>query len=206
MAAAKPKGLQLTTRTAILKLSGPVSIVILRPNYESKYFETYKKAPLFILLGDIHGNTTNLCIEDGYTYRINEMIFLQKICDAVNTGEIIDFCTEGQDLTNQIYPSDQKGDVMHEFHNLVRYCNQKKQDKTPGYEFLDKIRWQHTDIRFWTLDTPELKEVTQKRPRKYYHMALFLLSIVEKHPLFLQNPEMFARVFAASAKQFNLAG
>ena len=97
---------------------------------------------------------------------------------------------------------------MHEFHNLVRYCNKIKQDKTQGYEFLDKIRWQHTDIRFWTLDTPELKEVTQKRPRKYYHMALFLLSIVEKHPLFLKNPtsEMFARVFAASAKQFNLAG
>ena len=208
MAAAKPKGLQLTRSTAILKLSGPVSIVILRPNYESDYFKTYKKAPIFILLGDIHFNTANLCQPADNAISIYTKEFLEKICAAVNPGEIIDFCTEGQDLTNQIYHSDQKGDVMHEFHNLVRYCNKIKQDKTQGYEFLDKIRWQHTDIRFWTLDTPELKEVTQKRPRKYYHMALFLLSIVEKHPLFLKNPtsEMFARVFAASAKQFNLAG
>jgi hypothetical protein len=91
MNATKSKGLQLTSKTAILKLSGPVSIVILRPKYESEYFIKYKKAPIFILLGDIHFNTVNLCNDDQYTYRINEMWFLQAICNAVNPNEIIDF-------------------------------------------------------------------------------------------------------------------
>ena len=200
-------GLRISKEHIISKLSGPVSIVILQPNYDSAYFKQYKKAPLFILFGDIHDNDANLCTPSKGAIRIHDINFLKMMCSILNSNEVIDFCTEGGDLTNETIIHNPTREPMYAFHNLVRYCNTLN-ETYDDYKKIQKIRWHHTDIRFWTLDTPELKEITQGRPRNYYNMFEFLLIRVEGNKLYIDNPtpDIFFRVFQSYLSKLIFAG
>ena len=61
----KEEGLHINNNIVIKKISGPVSMTILKPKDETvKYFREFKNpiyAPIFILFGDVHESRTNLC-------------------------------------------------------------------------------------------------------------------------------------------------
>jgi hypothetical protein len=86
----------------VTRLSGPVSMHLLTPTDE--YLKIYPYAPLYILFGDKHKDSTGFCtdpiIEKG-DYTIYNPNFLQLFNDALNKKEgekengTIDFYVEG---------------------------------------------------------------------------------------------------------------
>jgi hypothetical protein len=179
-------GLRISGRVVINKLSGPVSIVILQPNYKSTYFQTYKKAPLFILFGDIHGNDANLCTPSKGVIRIHDIDFLNMLCSILNKDEVIDFCTEGGDLTNETIIHNPTREPMYAFHNLVRYCNTLN-ETYDDYKKIQKIRWHHTDIRFWTQYSPQAQDATQEIQKKVSQNAQKKNSMFQSTKVFLYD-------------------
>ena len=192
-------GLRISNEHVISQLSGPVSIVILQPNAKSTYFQAYKKAPLFILFGDIHCSDANLCKPSPGAIRIYDIDFLNMMCSILKDNEVIDVCTEGENLTNQTNITTLTREPIYAFHNLVRICNNFKKEDSENYKMVQKIRWHHTDIRFWTLYIPEVQKVREDRPRKYYNMFEFLLIRVEGNKLYIdnRNKDIFYNVFCS---------
>ena len=190
-------GLRISNEHVISQLSGPVSIVILQPNAKSTYFQAYKKAPLFILFGDIHCSDANLCKPSPGAIRIYDINFLNMMCSILKDNEVIDVCTEGENLTNQTNITTLTREPIYAFHNLVRICNNFKKEDSENYKMVQKIRWHHTDIRFWTLYIPEVQKVREDRPRKYYNMFEFLSIRVDGNKLYKDNykPDIFYKVF-----------
>lgn len=202
-----PAGFRISNDHVISQLSGPVSIVILQPNYDSAYFKTYKKAPLFILFGDIHCSDKNLCEPSKGAIRIHDINFLNMMCSIIKDNEVIDVCTEGENLTNQTNITTPTREPIYAFHNLVRYCNTLNKTHD-DYQKIQKIRWHHTDIRFWTLNIPEVQKVREDRPRNYYNMFEFLSIRVEGNKHYKDKPtsDIFFRVFRSYLSKLIAAG
>jgi hypothetical protein len=201
-------GLCISGSVVINKLSGPVSIFILQPNYDSQYVKQYKNAPIFILLGDIHGSDANLCKPADNATRIYDRNFLIMMCNILNSNEVIDFCIEGTDLTKQTTVSNPSEQPIMAFFNLIKTCNRLKLENAKDYPFIEKIRWQYTDIRFWTLDMPEVQQVRQDRPRKYYCLSEFLFLRIENNPNYIKKPnaETFNKLFIYYAEELKAKG
>jgi hypothetical protein len=201
-------GLRISESHVISKLSGPVSIFILQPNYDSQYVKQYKNAPIFILLGDIHCSDANLCKPADNATRIYDRNFLIMMCNILNSNEVIDFCIEGGDLTKQTTVSNPSEQPIMAFFNLIKTCNKLKYDKSPDYKPIEKIRWQYTDIRFWTLDMPEVQQVRRDRPRKYYCLSEFLFLRIENNPNYIKKPnaETFNKLFIYYAEELKAQG
>ena len=192
-------GFKITEDIVIQKLSGPVSMRILTPNTQSEYFKKYKNAPVLIMLGDIHFSDKNICTGPGVSH-IFRPDFLKKLCDALVENEIIDFYMEGTNVSARTnYVEDPQGPLM-AILNLIIECN--KPVKAQKYKDIDKVKWHHTDMRFWTSETKELAEMPDKKPIKYCSMLDFLLQKVERDELFRLNPNQ--KTFAITFKAYSI--
>jgi hypothetical protein len=199
MAADKDEGFKINDQITIKKLSGPVSMRILVPNIQSDYFKKYKNAPVLIMLGDVHFSDENICITGPGVSRVARVEFLQKLCAVLAEDEIIDFYIEGTDVSTRTeYVQGQEGSLM-AILNIIIACNKPDDQKTQPYKDISKVKWHHTDIRFWTSETKELKEMPYKKDKKYCSMLDFLLQKIERDELFSKTPncKTFAITFRA---------
>ena len=79
----------------LTKLSGPVSASVIAPN---KFLSRFPNAPVFILLGDAHNSSDNLCIDKQSFLDIRKIEFYIKLCALLKPNEKIDYYYEGGDL------------------------------------------------------------------------------------------------------------
>jgi hypothetical protein len=160
--AAISSGLPISNEIRLSHLSGPVSIKIVVPHQE--FLEKYPRAPLFILLGDLHFSDKNLCDETvPNTCRVYRIEFLELLCKLlqIHTREFgtkiyekIDFYIEGGDIhrTKTVHKGPDKNQPMPMLWNLMIECNNSigSPIKTP-YNRIENVRWQSGDIRSWGL-------------------------------------------------------
>jgi hypothetical protein len=167
------KGFFINDNEKIEKFSGPVSMGMYMPNTQTEFFRGYN-APIFILFGDVHFSTNNLCdVNVPKKHRIYKIEFFQILSSVLQDNEVIDFYTEGHDLTNEynyILGQNQNDPLIAQC-NLVIYINQLKQanklnqlnpENQALYKSIEKIKWHHTDIRFWTQYSPQNQDATQE--------------------------------------------
>ena len=154
------KGFYINDDEKIEKFSGPVSMGMYMPNTKLDFFRVYN-APIFILFGDAHFSPNNLCdVNVPNKHHIYKIEFFQMLSTILNDGEVIDFYTEGYDLTNQYtyISGNNQNDPLIALCNLVIYINQLKStndlkqlnpENQAIYKSIEKIKWHHTDVRFW---------------------------------------------------------
>ena len=143
--------------TDINKISGPVSMYLLKPTDD--YLKKFPYAPILILFGDQHNGTKGFCQqvdnEKGH-YKVSDVNFLRLLSDIVEEKGIIDFYVEGGDIHYTHKTQDTNGgEPMPELWNLFIKCynNPKMQDRKisvenkPTCDLIPNIRWQSGDIR-----------------------------------------------------------
>jgi len=153
----------------IHKISGPVSMHILKPSEYGFKQEEFPNLPVIILFGDIHLDTENMCVEEEEEktktiFKIYDVNFLNIINDSISGDEKIDFYVEGGDLhaavrkeKTNLYPLLKLKNLFSECYinprstvnttfadNLAAYPHTKKHCK-----LIPNIRWQSGDIRFF---------------------------------------------------------
>jgi hypothetical protein len=145
------------------KISGPVSMHILKPTNNQKEFPNL---PLIILFGDAHSNTENMCDKESKdnTFEIYDVNFLKLFNDCVDATDKIDFYVEGGDLHAAVRPENPNKYPLVMLKNLFSECyiNPRStvntssgkqlapyQDSKDGCKLIPKIRWQSGDIRFF---------------------------------------------------------
>ena len=148
--------------TLITRISGPVNLSILNP---TKEFHKSHKAPIFILFGDEHFSSENmcdecLCIDKSCCYEIFSNNFL-KLIDNVATKHIVYFSTESglsnKDKSSSIsidYSSDD-GPLTKLIFNTQLCSKVLKKEKPSDYELYcptKHIIWQKADVRQWYRD------------------------------------------------------
>jgi hypothetical protein len=135
-----------------------------------EYLKIYPYAPLYILFGDKHKDSTGFCtdpiIEKG-DYTIYDPNFLQLFNDALNKKEgekengTIDFYVEGgvygdlhqtdKNFKDQAYPLKKIINLFVDCYNNTRMPDRKriiKDERKLTCSKLNNIRWQSGDIRF----------------------------------------------------------
>ena len=160
----------LLNNVLINKISGPTSLIILKPKI--KDYEK-RRLPIFILFGDVHRSNENLCHKcfcgiknKNCCYPIYSKSFL-KILDSLGTDKNypIDFSIEGGISENLLYNESDIKKVKKYYANIkyqyplnkvrddYKICYNKKikekhpkiyKSKCPTYN----IRWQNVDARF----------------------------------------------------------
>jgi hypothetical protein len=154
------------------KLSGPVSIYILKPS--PKYLKEFPYAPIYILFGDHHFSANNFCVnadeEEKGNYKFFSENFLQLLSDAVG-DERIDFYTEGGPFHLKDFDISSKltaNTPMHDIWIMFKKCyynTRMKEMQTfdiQTYKKLKNIRWQSGDIRFFPKEKYNLEEFIRK--------------------------------------------
>jgi len=139
------------------KISGPVSMYILTP----KKSELFPNLPLYMLFGDLHGSTVNMCQEDESkgVYKIYDIEFLGLLSKLGSVEEPIDFYVEGGDFHNfrddapkiDEYPMERLWDLYKECYRnptnplvpLAQYPH------TTDCSKIANIRWHSGDARFF---------------------------------------------------------
>ena len=212
------KGFYINDSEKIDKLSGPVGMGLLVPNIQSEYFRKHPNAPVFILLSDFHLSAANLCtIDVPNKHHIYKIEFLQMLSNIVNDDEVIDFYTEGYDLTDKVahlIDQDKTTGPLLVFQNLVMHCNQLKINNSPAYDTIKKIQWHHGDIRFWSQSNlsqqyEEVKSEISKKKYKFYNMIVFLFENIEMNSYYWQynkSNEVFHYLFLAYANEIKSRG
>lgn len=140
------------------KISGPVSIYVLKP--KETYFRDLKKndvyAPIFMLFGDEHFSLEGLCepCEDSSTcYVFYKERFLKLIDSLAEPEYPIDFFIEGvEHATEENYEKEEAVDVMDNLRDKFRPCFKRQLRGTQQYKELcptENIRWHSGDARYW---------------------------------------------------------
>lgn len=195
-------GFRITDTEIITKLSGPVSMSLLIPT--RTYLQKNPGAPIFMLFGDSHNSSANLCPGDvPNKHRIYKLEFLQTLCNLLRGNEIIDYYTEGGDIGRHSEPIyDEKAGPFCTIWNLSINCNKYKDDAKSPYQVISKIKWQHGDIRFWTLESKQ-KEIAKQKPVQYYDISNLIHNIIGYDPLYINTPtsSVFASLFIANVEQ-----
>jgi hypothetical protein len=150
----------IINNTRVNKISGPVSMYILKPKPDQPIF---KCLPIYILFGDMHHGIENLCEEDKSpeTMDVGSIQFLSLLNQLSSPLQPIDFFVEGPDLHNQTqrnplnspYPLDKISKLYTECYNstysskrkLIGYYNPESDCKQ-----IDNIRWHSGDPRQFT--------------------------------------------------------
>jgi hypothetical protein len=143
----------------INKISGPVSMFILKP----KVNELFPNLPLYMLFGDMHNSSENMCgedVEDETVVNVYDIKFLQALNSLCTKERPIDFYVEGGDIHNKKYIYTEPGEEglpLNEMWSLYMDCYRYGQ--VPKYEHktdcksIEKVRWQSADARnflkFW---------------------------------------------------------
>ena len=145
------------------KISGPVSMHILKPLNNQKEF---LNLPLIILFGDAHLSTENMCDKESKddTFEIYDVNFLKLFNDCVDATDKIDFYVEGGDLHAAVRPENPNKYPSLILKSLFSQCyinprssvNTSSGKQLAPYEHskegckqIPKIRWQSGDIRFF---------------------------------------------------------
>jgi hypothetical protein len=195
------KGFYINDTTPVNRISGPVSMNLLVPNFGSNFVSRYPNAPIFMLFGDVHRSTVGLCGEAPGTYPVYKIDFLKKLNQILADGESIDFYTEGTDVTDHQYDKEEHTEPLMAIYDLVAKCNKLKADKGEEYQAINKITWHHTDIRFWDHTSPQAEEMkTQMKSNANKILTIpQLLNTIKRHDYFLENrnADGFAMVFVA---------
>jgi hypothetical protein len=196
------QGFYINEAKQINKISGPVSMHILTPGRD--FLIRYKNAPIFMLFGDVHNSPDNLCGEAPGTYPIYKMEFLQLLQTTLHAGEVIDFYTEGSDMTGVTSHKITEVEPLMAMYNLVSQCNKLKEAKDAQYETIEKIKWHHTDIRFWDNTSVQAQDVKKTMSQKYTYTVDKFLNLIFKHENYIKKPtrDEFCKVFIAYAKYF----
>ena len=190
-------GLYVTDTEKIGRISGPVSFSILVPDSKSDYCRRYPNAPVFMLFGDVHDSTKNLCTgADPDTYTIYKIEFLQKISKALKDGEIIDFYTEGSDMTGI---SDHEGPEhetpLQAMYTLVSQCNRLRETQNAQYKTIEKIKWHHTDIRFWDHTSAQAQAAKKEMLTKKSWSVKKFLDRIRDHATYDKKEGTFCNLF-----------
>lgn len=168
--------------TAIQRISGPISITIVRPNED-----VYKKGlasffPIIVMFGDLHRSMENMC-ESCITpdcYTIFDPAFLKHLDGLADAMHPIDFYTEttiygtqNNGFSSPLQPF-VSGDMVFCYQKYLRNTNiYKKRCPT------ENIRWHASDVRFWG-DAPYIGSYAQSFAENTYLPLNFYAGLAPK--------------------------
>lgn len=145
----------LLTSIPIQHLSGPISLVYLKPTAATLQIPTSEEVhwPLMLLLGDLHRDESNRCepCDAPTCYPVESIEFLQQLDELAKTHPI-DFYTES-DPTKSHLLSDQNILFKQFLYKTVLPCHDTTLRATKEYHEkcpTSYIRWHYTDIRHFS--------------------------------------------------------
>lgn len=139
------------------KISGPVSVYILKPNkiYFKNYTMVNMKLPVYILFGDKHESDKYMCsdcncINNGCCYKINDPNFLRILDKIASPNYPVDFFAEtfqhGLSKFNMI-----RDEFKYPLSSIIyNYLSCRKTNQDSFYKSncpTQNIRWQSGDVR-----------------------------------------------------------
>jgi hypothetical protein len=180
----------------INKISGPVSLQVLRPNKTK--FDEYKKngmtLPIYILFGDVHNSTKNMCeiceCKDGSSsccYKVYDPNFMRLIDKVVSPGHSVDLYTEQWEhhLTENENLSKYKGlGPLHYMSEPYAVCYNRKLKKTEQYTKgcpTKGLKWHSADVR---------KARYSKKEKETFEMFCTYLALCDPSYEFLYSIEI----------------
>ena len=143
-------------KNIVNKISGPVSMYLLTP----KPNELFPNLPVYMLFGDEHFGTQNMCKKDDTskgTYNIYDVNFLSLFNQLSTPENPIDFYVEGGDFHNRTFKNpDPENYPIRMVWNLYSRCYKHNGRKLALYpheekqcEEISNVRWQSGDIRYF---------------------------------------------------------
>jgi hypothetical protein len=184
------KGL-IINNTQVQRLSGPVSITILKP---TESFHTKFKAPLIVLFGDLHFSNANQCqCRQEHCYKIYEPAFLQ-LWDKINCP--IDFYVEAFLHNEPTFPNfvtnrEPLSILLRNIHPCY-----KRKDKSKC--ITNNIHWHSADIRkssnksYYNLERfiDDFSVVIEEFAKRETYSVIIVKRIITKHLLKNYSKEM----------------